>query len=521
MKILLVYPKMPDTFWAMQHGNRAAGKKSTYPPLGLMTVGAMLPESWKKKLVDVNMQQLKDRDIQWADYVFLSAMNVQIESVDEIVAQCNRLDTPVVAGGTLFSHEYDRFPGIRHFVLNEAEITLPQFLADLEKGPEFVHRIYRTSEFANVEETPVPDYSLIDVRNYMYSIVQYSRGCPYMCDFCDVTALFGRRPRVKTPEQIIAELETIARQSVNSMVLFADDNLIGNKRHLKSQLLPALIRWRREKQIPFYFATQLTINLADDDELMQMLIEAGFRHVFIGIETPEEDGLLLTQKKQNLRRSIMDNIKKLHAAGFIIHGGFIVGLDTDKPDIFRIQEQFIQESGIPLPIVNILKAPPGTELYERMVKEDRLLKAFTFMEGDTNIRTKLDFHTLYSGFLQLVTNIYTPEPAYRRIIRFLEDYQSAKVEQPVPFRFSLREVLKGLMVFIRIGILYEERKYFWKLIFWSLKNKPKLLDQACLFAIAIRQMNQTYKNMRPALLEKITLHQDAVSTLEEQSEVVL
>lgn len=329
-----------------------------------------------------------------------------------------------------------------------------------------------------------------------------------MCDFCDVTALFGRKPRVKSPEQIIAELETIAAQSVNTVVLFADDNLIGNKRHLKTHLLPALIQWRRERKIPFYFATQLTINLADDEELMQLMLEAGFRHIFIGIETPDEGGLLLTQKKQNLRRSMLENIKKLHAAGFIISGGFIVGLDTDTPDIFRAQERFIQESGIPLPIVNILKAPPGTELYERMIRENRLLKAFTFMEDDTNIQTKMDSYTLYSGFHKLVTNIYSPEAAYQRIIQFLNDYQCAKVKTTVSMHFSLREILQGLRVFFKIGFWYEERKYFWKLLFWTWKNKPKLLDQAFLFAVAIRQMNQTYKNMLPGLLEKIAAAQN-------------
>ena len=501
--ILLVYPEMPDTFWAMRHFNQAAGKKSTYPPLGLMTVSALLPDQCEKKLVDLNVDSLKDADIDWADFVFLSAMNVQVESVNAIVQRCKKRNAKIVAGGPLFTHEYERFPDIDYFILNEAEITLPLFLKDLERGEAYVHRIYRTSDFSDMTETPLPDYSLINVNDYLYAIVQYSRGCPYLCDFCDVTALFGRKPRVKSPQMVIAELETILAQSTNTIVLFADDNLIGNKRHLKLELLPALIDWRRKNQHALFFATQLTINLADDDELMQLLLEAGFRHIFIGIETPEAEGLLATKKKQNLKRSILENIKKLHGAGFIISGGFIVGLDSDTPDIFDIQEQFIQESGIPLPIVNILKAPPGTELFDRIEKEGRLLKDFTFSEGDTNVRIKMGDQALYAGFYKLVSNLYTPEAAYRRILQFFKDYHPPKLEQPIPAKPTVAMLLQALMIILKVGYWYRERRYFWKLIFWTMLNKPKLMDQAIFYAVMIRQMHQSYRNMQPHLLEKM------------------
>ena len=357
MNILLVYPKMPDTFYAMRHFKDVIGKKAAYPPLGLLTISSLLPKDWNKKLLDLNVTSLTNTDLQWADFVFLSAMNVQEESVREIIEICNHQKVKIVAGGPLFTHEFERFQTIDHFVLNEAEITLPMFINGLKVNN--TQRIYKTNDFADVTQSPLPDFELADMDNYIYSIVQYSRGCPYMCDFCDVTALFGRRPRTKTSEQIIKELEAINKQGNTKLILFADDNLIGNKKELKKDLLPALIEWRKKNNPGFFFATQLTINLADDEELMDLLLKAGFRHIFIGIETPDEEGLKASQKNQNLKRDQFTNIHKLHHAGFMISAGFIVGFDTDTTTIFQRQIDFIQQSGIPLPIVNILKAPPG------------------------------------------------------------------------------------------------------------------------------------------------------------------
>lgn len=357
MNILLVYPKMPDTFYAMRHFIDVIGKKAAYPPLGLLTISSLLPKDWNKKLLDLNVTSLTNTDLQWADFVFLSAMNVQEESVREIIEICNHQKVKIVAGGPLFTHEFERFQTIDHFVLNEAEITLPMFINGLKVNN--TQRIYKTNDFADVTQSPLPDFELADMDNYIYSIVQYSRGCPYMCDFCDVTALFGRRPLTKTSEQIIKELEAINKQGNTKLILFADDNLIGNKKELKKDLLPALIEWRKKNNPGFFFATQLTINLADDEELMDLLLKAGFRHIFIGIETPDEEGLKASQKNQNLKRDQFTNIHKLHHAGFMISAGFIVGFDTDTTTIFQRQIDFIQQSGIPLPIVNILKAPPG------------------------------------------------------------------------------------------------------------------------------------------------------------------
>jgi len=490
MKILLVYPEMPDTFYALKHFTKLIGKRATFPPLGLLTVAAMLPKEWERRLIDINVKPLIDEDIKWADFVFISAMNVQEESVVEIVAQCKRNNAKIVAGGPLFTNEYDRFSGIDHFVLNEAEITLPHFIKDLEEGNP--KPIYKTSEFADVTKTPLPQLDLIDMSEYLYAIIQYSRGCPYLCDFCDVTSLYGRKPRTKTPEQIIAELEMIREKGNTQMVLFADDNLIGNKNILKSDLLPALIQWRKEKKPGFYFATQLTVNLADDDELMRLLLEAKFGNVFIGIETPEEESLKLSHKNQNLKRDLLNTIHKIHNAGFIIAGGFIVGFDTDTDKSFTDMVSFIQESGIPLPIVNVLKAPPGTELFNRMKREKRIAKHFTFSEGDTNIIPAMGEERLKLGFLNVVSNIYQPKHSYKRIITFFKHHNFAKTEVVVKVKYSIPQLLKITSAVLNLALIDKDRKYFRKLLWWTIINKRNHFDLAILYGIMLYQMRENY-----------------------------
>lgn len=484
---------MPDTFYAMKHFMKVVNKKAAYPPLGLLTVSSMLPDHWEKRLADMNVAPLKTEDLQWADYVFLSAMNVQEESVNYVIRRCREVGVKIVAGGTLFTHEHHRFPGVDHFVLNEAEITLPLFLKDLDNGQP--RPLYSSNEFADVTTSPLPAFDLIDKSDYLYDIIQYSRGCPYMCDFCDVTALLGRRPRTKTAEQVIAELDAINDDGNTQLVLFADDNLIGNKRILKAELLPALIEWRKRTQPSFYFATQLTVNLADDEELMQKLIDAGFRHIFIGIETPSEESLKVSHKTQNLKKDLLQTIHHIHSKGFIISGGFIVGFDTDDASIFRRQIQFIQESGIPLPIVNILKAPPGTDLYKRMMMEQRLSKPFAFTEGDTNIIPVMDPVELYEGFIEVIDHIYTPEGSYQRLINFFETYRFPQNTIKIKERLSFAQVKMALLIIYRLGIADSNRKYFWKLIRWSLSNNRKMLDKAFFYSIMIYQMHETYKTI--------------------------
>lgn len=477
---------------------KMAGKRANYPPVGLLTVAAMLPSEWEKKLVDTNLSDLQDADVEWADFVFIGAMNVQAMSVRRIVAQCQSKDVKIVAGGPLFTHEYKDFSGIDHFVLNEAELTLPRFLEDLKNGcPK---PVYYTPEMADVHQTPIPLWELADMKQYGFAIVQYSRGCPYMCDFCDVTALFGRRPRTKTADQIIAELNSLKNIDDFDLVVFADDNLIGNKKRLKEELLPALIQWRREKNPLVGFATQVTINLVDDKELMHLMLEAGFRHLFVGIESPEEDSLVECKKGQNTRRNMLENVRQLHQAGFLITAGFIVGFDSDPPSIFQQQIDFIQDSGIVIAGVSVLKAPPGTELYDRMKREGRLVYQFDFHESQTNIIPKMDPRELSAGYKRILQYICFPEHVYERAKNLLSAYQNHRFENPGPwFKLSyLRVFLRYGIVFSRIvyyaGIQGKQRKYFWKLIGWTLLNRPKQLDLAFFLGVWMKEFYNMYEN---------------------------
>lgn len=492
MKILLVYPEMPPTFWTMDNLIEVMGKKATTPPLGLLTVAALLPKEWSKRLVDINTGDvLDDEALQWADYVFIGAMNVQIRSVREVIARCKQAGVKMVAGGPLFTHEHESFPEVDHFVLNEAEITLPLFLADLEAGT--LKPMYSTPEFADVLETPIPLWELADLDRYAYGLIQYSRGCPYMCDFCDVTALFGRKSRVKTPEQMIAELDALGDLNRFRMVFFADDNLIGNQRNLKKTLLPALIDWRAQNNPPVGFTTQVTINLADDAELMRLMLEAGFRHIFSGIETPEEGSLLASSKRQNTKRDLLDNVKRLHEAGFIIMAGFIVGFDTDTPESYQRQIDFIQESGIVMATVNLLKAPPGTELYAKMRKAGRLIEPFDFDDTESNIIPMIDPKQLYNGFDYVIRHSYSFEYVYRRSITFLKAYPGPKVKHPIRRKFSWQELGTGLRILYNVGVVGKGRGTFWKLMFWTLFNRPNMMAHSVLYATLALHYQDLYE----------------------------
>ena len=498
MNILLVYPKMPYSFWSMDHLMKVYGKAYSYPPLGLLTVAAMLPGDWDKRLVDLNIgDELSDADLQWADYVLVSAMNVQEPSCKEIFQRCQQLGTKTIAGGPLFTHEFSRFPSVDHFVLNEAELTLPRFLEDLEKG--CAKKVYATPDMANVHETPLPLWELADFDKYAYAVVQYSRGCPYMCDFCDVTVLFGRKPRTKTAAQMIAELEAFGDIDKFGMVVFADDNLMGNKKILKTELLPALIEWRKRNNIVVTFATQITINLADDPELMRLMIEAGFQNIFIGIETPDAEGLEACKKSQNLRRDMLENVKLLHGAGFIITAGFIVGFDTDTTDIFQRQIDFIQDSGIVIAGVSVLKAPPGTELHARMKREGRLIEEFDFHESETNIIPIMDPEDLRVGYNRLLQTIYSPENIFKRTQTFLNDFKSSCTqESPSILKLKIGILARYAVIVARcvyyLGITGKHRGHFWKLVGWALKHKPDLMDIALGYGVWIYDLGMIYEN---------------------------
>ena len=482
MNVLLIYPEFPDTFWSFKHALRFIRKKASSPPLGLLTVAAMLPPEWTKRLVDVNVTRLTEKDLAWADYALISGMVVQRESARQIIARCKGVGVEVVAGGPLFTSEYEQFEEGDHFVLNEAEVTLPPFLADLERG--CARRVYTTSEFADIRETPVPLWELADLDRYATMSIQFSRGCPYNCEFCNVTALFGHRPRTKSAQQIIAELDSLYNLGWRAGVFFVDDNFIGNKRSLKTELLPALIEWQKEKGgMPFH--TEVSINLADDEELMQMMVEAGFGTVFIGIETPDEDSLTECSKNQNVNRDLVEDVKRIQRAGLQVQGGFIVGFDNDTPSIFQRQIDFIQKSGIVTAMVGLLQAPPGTKLYERLKQEGRLLSRLSGdnVDGTMNFIPKMNLDTLREGYRNILQHIYSPEHYYERVKTFLREYKPPKIKASLDFKHTFEYVLAFLRSVYHLGIVGKERVHYWKLLSWTLFCRPQLFPLAVTLAI--------------------------------------
>jgi radical SAM superfamily enzyme YgiQ (UPF0313 family) len=478
MNVLLIYPEFPDTFWSFKHALKFVRKKAASPPLGLLTVAAMLPSEWTKRLVDVNVAELSAEDLAWADYAFISAMVVQRESARQIIARCKKASVKVVAGGPLFTSEYEKFEEVDFFVLNEAEETLPPFMADLEQGN--ARRMNTTSEYPDIQETPVPAWELLDLDRYASMSIQFSRGCPFHCEFCNVTALFGHRPRTKTAKQIIAELDSLRDLGWRGAVFFVDDNLIGNKRYLKTELLPALIEWRADKR-DMPFNTEVSINLADDEALMHMMVQAGFNMVFIGIETPNEDSLAECSKSQNKNRDLVADVRQIQRAGLQVQGGFIVGFDCDTPSIFQHQIDFIQSSGIVTAMVGLLQAPPGTRLYERLKQEGRLLDQLSGdnVDGTTNIIPTMNFDTLREGYKHILRHIYSPKFYYQRVKTFLREYQSPEIKAPLDFQHTLA----FFRSIYQLGILGEERGHYWKLLLWTLFRRPKLFPLAVTFAV--------------------------------------
>lgn len=478
MRVLLVYPEFPDTFWSFKHALRFVNKSAALPPLGLITVAAMLPADWELRLVDLNIAALGDADLAWADYVFVSAMIVQRDSARAVIARCKAAGRPVVAGGPLFTEEHAGFPAVDHFVLNEAELTLAPFLADLAEGR--AQRMYTSAAFPEIAATPAPRWDLLDLRRYATMSIQYSRGCPYNCEFCNVTTLFGHRPRVKGAAQIIRELDGLYAAGWRGSVFFVDDNLIGNKRHLKSELLPALIAWRRGKRgMPFN--TECSINVADDPALMGMLVEAGFNTVFIGIETPDEASLAECNKSQNTRRDLVADVKRIQRAGLQVQGGFIVGFDSDTPTIFQRQIDFIQRSGVVTAMVGLLNALPGTRLYERLEREGRLRDQTSGdnVDGTTNIVPAMDAETLRSGYKAIMDHIYAPRHYYRRVRTFLAEYRPPRAQIPQDVQY----LLAFFRAAYRLGILGRERVEYWRLLAWTMLRRPRLLPVAVTLAI--------------------------------------
>ena len=481
MKILLINPDIPLTFWSFKKALKFISRKAVVPPLGLMTVAAILPRRWETKLVDMTTAKLRDRDIRWADYVFITAMLIQRKSADQVIERCRKLGTKVVAGGPLFTSLPEEYIHVDHLVLKEAELTLPLFVQDVQNGCP--RKVYNTHDKADLHQTPVPLWNLIKMKKYAMMCIQYSRGCPFDCDFCDVTTLFGHRIRTKTTDQVLEELESLYAMGWRDEVFFVDDNFIGNKKLLKTKLLPAVINWMKKRHYPFAFNTQASINLADDEELMDLMVQAGFDCVFVGIESPNEESLSECNKVQNKGRDLVACVKKIQRFGMQVQAGFILGFDSDKPSVFDSLIHFIQKSGVVTAMVGLLNAPRGTKLYQRLMTENRL-SSVTATGDNTdfsiNFIPKMGIENLLKGYKKVVSTIYSPRNYYERILTFLRDYKPGKNNKSKYRYCDIKAFIKSIW---HLGIIDKGRFSYWKLIFWSLIKRPQHFHLAVTLAI--------------------------------------
>ena len=480
MNILLVVPHTPDTFLSFNSILSFVDKKAACPPLGMITVSAMLPKTWNKKLVDLNTDSLQDSDILWADYVFISATYyIQKKSVNAIIDRCVQHGVKIVGGGPVFTQEHENYPQIDHFVLNEAEITLPLFLYDLRSGcPKSV---YKTDGFADMTQTPVPDFHLLAIDDYVNMNIQVSRGCPFSCEFCEITALLGRKVRMKRASQIIDELQRLYDLHWRGQVYIVDDNFIGDRKEVKNNLLPAMQEWMERHNYPFTFNTQASIDLSDDAELMSLMVKTGFSSVFIGIETPDENSLQECNKRQNRNRNLLQSVRKLQNAGLQVTAGFILGFDNDTPTTFQRQIDFIQQSGIVTAVVGLLNVAKKTALYRRYESENRII---TEASGNTtdlslNYVPVMNPEELVKGYKKVIQAIYDTKPYYRRIQQFLQHYRPDKTAQ-AGLTARRKAFVKSLYA---LGVTDAGRKEFWKLLVWTFFRRPRLLADALVLAV--------------------------------------
>lgn len=470
MRVLLVYPEFPDTYWSFRHALAFEGKRAAFPPLGLMTISSMLPPTWERRLVDMNVEQLVDADIEWADMVCLSAMIVQKDSLEDVVQRARALGKRIAVGGPYVSTSSESLPDADHIFVGEAEETVPEFIRDLELG--IPAKVYKADQRPSLHGTPVPDFGLINMSKYSAMNVQYSRGCPFNCEFCDIIEIYGRVPRTKTNHQMLAELDALKDAGWRGLVFIVDDNFIGNKKNVRL-FMPDLIEWSRANEFPFSFITEASVNLAEDDALLQQMEDAGFRRVFLGIETPVEESLKEAQKGQNTRRSLLDSIHKIQSYGMEVMAGFIVGFDNDPDDIFDRQINFIRESAVPLAMVGLLSALPDTQLWRRLEKEGRLEGYHSGNNTDCtlNFIPKMDPERLIAGFQSVLKNIYSPREYYARALDCLSRFHQNRIE---PRQSSLVEDLKAFYrIVMTLGIRDVERKQFWNYFYKLIRFHPR------------------------------------------------
>lgn len=468
LKILFVQPEHTTSYWGFQYSLRLYGKKTMHPPLGLITVAAMLPRDWDIRLIDCNIEPLTDSDILWADQVWTGGMGTQVGSMYAVLERCRKLGRTTVLGGP---HATGHKPThiADHLVLNEAELTLQPFLDDLAKGTP--KKIYENEGKPDVTKTPVPRFDLLKINKYGVMDIQYSRGCPFNCEFCDIIALYGRVPRTKSNEQTLAEFQALYDLGYRGPLFLVDDNFIGNKKNVR-KMLKDLIPWSQSHEYPFYITTEASMNLADDDELLEDMRMSGFKRVFLGIETPSTESLKETQKFQNTKRDMIESTHHIMKYGIEVMAGFIVGFDNDTEDIFDRQIEFINRAEIPWAMVGILAAIPLTQLWDRLQKEGRLLGYHSGDQfGGTNFVTKMDPVKLMDGYKRIMRTIYTPRAYFDRVLsvvdRMVVNYQpNLHTKLSTPLKIGAAT----LMSIIIQGVFSSYRAEYWRFM-WILVTK--------------------------------------------------
>ncbi len=491
MKVLLVNPEFPDTYWSFRHALPFEGKRSAFPPLGLLTVSALLPTSWERRLVDLNVRKLKTSDIAWADMIFATGMLAQKESLHQVVARCKKLGKRVVLGGPYVTSTIEDLPPADHLFLGEAETTLPQFVKDLERGE--AKPSYKAPERPPLSVTPIADFHLAELKRYSAMSVQYSRGCPFSCEFCDIIEIYGRVPRTKSIPQMLAEFDALLALGWRGTVFIVDDNFIGNKKNVRL-LLPALAEWQKKHGHPFSLLTEASVNLADDDALLDDMRDAGFRRVFLGIETPVEASLKEAQKSQN-RGNLLESVKKIQSYGMEVMAGFIVGFDNDPDDIFDRQINFIRESAIPLAMVGLLNALPDTQLWRRLEREGRLLGEAS---GNNTVCTvnfvpKMDLERLVAGYQTIMRTIYNPKEYYQRALNSLKCTPQDGTE---PQQYTVFGAIASFTrIAVKLGVLDSERREFWRFFAkTAARHRNRFAEGLRLAAMGyhFRKLNESY-----------------------------
>jgi radical SAM superfamily enzyme YgiQ (UPF0313 family) len=481
--VLLVFPRFnPHSFWSLRGVLDVVGVRCPTPPLGLITLAALLPQTWTFRLIDRNAEELTDDDLDWADIVMTGGMLPQQPDTLDLIELCRARSIPVAVGGpdvTSSPHVYAR---ANFQVLGEAEPVVAQLVDVLTSGvPSAL--IEAEKYTADVTTTPIPRFDLLKMEYYEYIGVQFSRGCPFNCEFCDIIELYGRVPRTKTNEQILAELDALLRLGYRGHVDFVDDNLIGNKKSLK-RFLPLLKQWQKERGYPFRFSTEASINLSDDPELLRMLREANFLMIFVGIESPNTDTLILMQKKQNTRRSLAESIHRIYSAGIIVIGGFVMGFDDETGGVTQSMIECINATSIPLSVVGLLIALPNTQLSRRLEKEGRLFRHYEVVKVDddyqcsmslnfTPLRPRRDILADYSRVLQ---TIYSPVAYFERVRRVGRVLDRSGLRGQMAFKWS--ELVKLARVVWHMGVRSADvRREFWVTLLDCAWHNPRALEQ--------------------------------------------